>query len=288
MKKPQSILVIGASGMLGNAVLRYFAEQTDHRVTGSVRSAGAAALLPERHRGALVAGVDVEQPDALIRLFDQVRPDVVINCVGLVKQIGDAGDVLKAAPINAILPHRLARLAAAMDARLIHLSTDCVFAGTRGGYVEGDLPDATDVYGRTKLLGEVDYPNALTLRTSIIGHELGTAHSLIGWFLAQEGAVKGYRRAIFSGLPTVEIARVIHRHVLDAPGLTGLYHLSAAPIDKYSLLKLVAQAYDKRIAITPDDTLVIDRSLDSTCFRAETGYMPPDWQALVAAMRDFG
>ena len=287
MSRSVDILVLGASGMLGNAVLRYFVENGDFSVAGTVRSEAARALLPELCRGSVITGIDVVEDGGLAGLFEQVRPDVVINCVGLIKQHGAAGDVLLAAPLNALFPHRLARLAAAHGARVIHMSTDCVFSGARGAYVEGDLPDATDVYGRTKLLGELDYPNALTLRTSIIGHELSGAHGLIGWFLAQEGAVQGYRRAIFSGLPTVEVARVIHRHVLDRPGLVGVYHLSGEPIDKFSLLRLVAQVYGKPIAITPDDTLVIDRSLNSARFRAETGYVAPDWPALVRAMNAF-
>ena len=154
-------------------------------------------------------------------------------------------------------------------------------------YREDDLPDAQDVYGRTKLLGEVDYPHALTLRTSIIGHELASHHSLVCWFLSQPGPVRGYSQAIFSGLPTVEIARVIDKYVLERPELRGLYHLSAQPIDKFSLLQLVAKTYDKDTAIIEDRALVIDRSLDSTRFRNETGYRPEPWPDLVRRMHEF-
>lgn len=281
------ILVLGASGMLGNAVLRYFATRTGHEVVGVVRSGRSVGLLPADVRDKVVEGGNVEDFDALVRLFDRHRPTVVVNCVGLVKQLGDAKDPLAAIPINSVLPHRLARLCALAGARLIHLSTDCVFSGAKGLYVEDDLPDATDVYGRTKLLGEVDYPHALTLRTSIIGHELAGHHSLICWFLAQEGAVRGFSKAVFSGFPTVEIARIIDEYVLSRPELSGLYHLSAEPIDKYSLLKLVAEVYGKTIRIDEDPGLVIDRSLDSSRFRSATGFRPDDWPTLVRRMHEF-
>jgi dTDP-4-dehydrorhamnose reductase len=155
-------------------------------------------------------------------------------------------------------------------------------------YTEADASDAKDLYGRSKYLGEVDYPHAITLRTSIIGHELDGVRSLIGWFLAQEGSVKGFKRAIFSGLPTVEIARVIRDHVIPQPELHGLYHVSAEPISKFDLLTLVAQTYRKTIDISADDQLVIDRSLDSTRFRQVTGFAPKPWPEQIRSMRDFG
>lgn len=285
--KNHKILVLGASGMLGNAVLRYFATRTAHDVVGVVRSGRSMASLPPEVRDKVAEGGDVDDFDSLVRMFDLHRPTVVVNCVGLVKQLGDSKDPLVAIPINSVLPHRLARLCALAGARLIHLSTDCVFSGDKGLYVESDLPDATDVYGRTKLLGEVDYPHALTLRTSIIGHELAGHHSLICWFLAQEGAVRGFSKAVFSGFPTVEIARIIDEYVLPRPDLSGLYHLSADPIDKFSLLKLVAEVYGKSIRIDEDPSLVIDRSLDSTRFRSETGFQSDDWPRLVRRMHEF-
>jgi dTDP-4-dehydrorhamnose reductase len=229
----------------------------------------------------------MENVDSLTHLFAVVHPDVVINCIGLVKQLAEADDPLIAIPINSLLPHRLARLCELAGARLVHMSTDCVFSGEKGMYTEADAADAKDLYGRSKYLGEVDYPHAITLRTSIIGHELDGARSLIGWFLAQEGSVKGYRRAIFSGLPTVEIARVIRDHVISHPDLHGIYHVSAEPINKFDLLTLVAQTYGKAIDISADDQLVIDRSLDSTRFRQATGFKPKPWPELVRSMREF-
>ena len=283
------ILILGVTGMLGHAVLRLFVDSKGFDVHGSARSAGALSGLREDLRGRVHTGIDVENPDALARLFNEVRPQVAINCIGLVKQLAEADDPLAALPINALLPHRLSRLCSLVGARLVHISTDCVFAGTRGGYREDDHPDASDLYGRSKLLGEVvNAPHAVTLRTSIIGHELASAHGLVGWFLAQQGSVRGYRRAVFSGLPTVELARVIRDHVVPRVDLTGLYHVSAAPIDKYSLLQLVADRYGHQIEIQPDERVVIDRSLDSTRFRIATGYVAPEWPDLVARMHAFG
>jgi dTDP-4-dehydrorhamnose reductase len=209
--------------------------------------------------------------------------------VGLVKQLAEAEDPLAALPINALLPHRLSRLCSLVGARLVHISTDCVFSGAKGCYREGDMPDAQDLYGRSKLLGEVTGDaHAITLRTSIIGHEIGRAHGLVGWFLEQSGTVNGYRRAIFSGIPTVELACIIRDRVLPNRQLQGLYHVSAAPIDKLSLLQTVASQYRHAVEIIPDDRVNIDRSLDSSRFRNATGYTPPDWPELVRRMHAFG
>jgi len=288
MTSATRILILGASGMLGHTALRYFAQQRDFEVFGSLRAPKPAlqSLAPQAQ---LIAGVDVENIDALAGLLARVRPDVVLNAIGVVKQLAAADDPLVALPINALLPHRLARLCELAGARLIHVSTDCVFTGRQGMYKESDAPDALDLYGRSKLLGEVDYAHAVTLRTSIIGPEFGGgAQGLVGWFLAQRGEVKGYAKALFSGLPTIELARVIHRHVLPQPALRGTWHVSSSPIDKLSLLQLVKQAWGRDTLIHPDAQLVIDRSLDSSRFREATGYAPAAWPELIAQMHAFG
>lgn len=283
------LLVLGATGMLGNAMLRVFAASPGYSAEGSARSSAGVRLLPEPLRAGVHTGVDVENVDALAGLLGRVRPQVVVNCIGLVKQLAEADDPLAALPVNALLPHRLSRLCALVGARLVHVSTDCVFAGTRGMYTEADAPDAQDLYGRSKLLGEVtDDAHAVTLRTSIIGHELASAHGLVGWFLAQKGPVRGYAKAVFSGFPTVELATIVRDHVLPHRALSGLYQVSAAPIDKLTLLRLVAAQYGRDTPITPDERVVIDRSLDSTRFREATGYQPPAWPELVRRMHAFG
>ena len=282
-----TLLVLGASGMLGNAMLRLFSQSDGYRALGTVRSARAMRQLAPALQPSLIVGVDVENFDSLSRGIALAKPDVVVNCIGVVKQLAEADDPLTAIPINSLLPHRLARLCELAGARLVHVSTDCVFSGARGMYTEADHADADDLYGRSKFLGEVDYPHAVTLRTSIIGHELDGARSLVGWFLAQRGQVKGFTKAVFSGLPTVELARVVRDFVLPRPALRGTYHVSADPINKYDLLRLVAQAYGSSTAIVPDASLVIDRSLDSGRFRQATGFTPPAWPDLVKNMREF-
>lgn len=282
------VLVLGVSGMLGSAMLRFLAQGAGLDVYGTVRRSVSvrrffAPELSER----ILFGIDVENYDSLARVFCEVKPAVVVNCIGLIKQLVDADDPVRELVINAMLPHRLARLCSLGGARLVHVSTDCVFSGTKGNYLESDSPDATDTYGMSKFLGEVTYPHTVTLRTSIIGHELASAHSLVGWFLEQKGQVKGYRRAIFSGLPTIEFARVVRDIVLPQSGLSGLYHVASAPIAKYDLLKLIAEIYGKVVEVVPDDKLVIDRSLDAKRFHLATGYVAPDWPELIKLMHTY-
>lgn len=281
------ILVLGASGMLGNAMVRLLAQDTSLEVFGTLRSASGRRFFASALHERLISGIDVENQDSLVRLFAELKPQVVVNCVGLVLQLAEAKDPLKALPINAMLPHRLAGLCDLAGARLVHISTDCVFSGSKGNYRESDFSDAIDLYGMSKFLGEVSYPHCLTLRTSLIGHELAGDHGLINWFLSQEGSVKGYRRAIFSGLPTVELARIVREFILPRGDLAGLYHVASAPIAKYDLLKLVAEAYGKAIEIVPDDQVVIDRSLNADRFREATSYVPPPWPELVRRMHEF-
>jgi dTDP-4-dehydrorhamnose reductase len=281
------ILVLGISGMLGNAVFRLFSENPEYKVFGSIRSTSLPSQLANDLHANVKTRVDVENLHSLTVLFDEIQPDVVINCVGLVKQLSESEDPLAAISINSLLPHRLARLCKVAGARLIHISTDCIFSGNGGMYTEADFADAKDLYGRSKFLGEVDYPHCITLRTSIIGHEIAGARSLVGWFLAQEGSVKGYTRAIFSGLPTVEVARVIRDHVIPYSDLCGVYHLASEPINKFDLLNLVAQIYKKNIHIIADDKLIINRSLDATRFRLATSFVPKAWPELIRSMHEF-
>jgi dTDP-4-dehydrorhamnose reductase len=280
------VLVLGASGMLGNAMLRVLSQKHDWTVYGALRSPNLALqkLAPRAH---LLHGIHADQPDSLIAAFTQSHPQVVVNCVGLVKQLASAEDPLEAIPINGLLPHRLAKLCELTSARLVQISTDCVFSGDQGNYSESDLPDAQDLYGRSKLIGEVSYRHAITLRTSIIGHELGRAQGLVGWFLSQQGPIKGYTEAIFSGLPTCELARVVRDFVIPNTDLHSLYHVAAEPISKHDLLHIVNREYGKNLQIQPDDTLKINRSLDASRFKLASGYVAPAWPDLIARMREF-
>src|SRR5690606_26656327 len=268
------ILILGASGMLGSTMFRWLSSDPSYEVWGSLRSDRSLRHLPEILHQRLVTNVEALDADALTSLFNEIRPDAVVNCVGVIKQVAVANDPLVVLPINAMLPHRLARICALAGARLIQISTDCVFSGRKGQYREEDVSDAEDLYGKSKYIGELhDLPHAVTLRTSIIGHELESATSLVDWFLAQNGRVLGYSKAVFSGLPTVELARVLKEFVLPRPDLHGLYHVAAEPIAKLDLLRLIAAQYGKSIDIEPDDAVVIDRSLNGERFRRATDYV---------------
>lgn len=280
------VLILGASGMLGSAMFKTLSKNESLQVVASLRDHRKSSFFDDSLRANLIAGIDILDQDSLVQLLTNTRPDVVINCVGLIKQLGNAKDPLVALPLNAMFPHRLARLCALLGARVVHISTDCVFDGKKGNYLESDLSNAEDLYGKSKYMGELhDYPHAITLRTSIIGHELDSKHSLVDWFLSQEGEVKGFSKAIFSGLPTVELAKVVECHVLPKPELSGLYHVAAAPISKLDLLTVVAQEYGKNIRIVPDSQLVIDRSLNGIRFREASGYTAPAWPELIRLMK---
>jgi dTDP-4-dehydrorhamnose reductase len=276
------VLILGAGGMLGHKVWQACRNRFD--AWAAVRSRGGMpAELYEPSR--VVTGIDAAHVDSIVSAFAAVRPHAVVNCIGIVKQLPAAMDAVPSLLVNAIFPHRLAALCRAADARLIHVSTDCVFSGRQGRYREGDPPDAEDLYGRTKLLGEVSAPGTLTLRTSMIGRELTTAHGLLEWFLSERGrAVRGYRQAVFSGPTSNEIARLIADVLERFPDLTGVYHVSADPIDKYDLLCRLNVAFRAQIRVEPADDVRIDRSLDSSAVRMATGWTAPPWDDMIAEL----
>ena len=286
MNETKRILILGGTGMLGHTLLRYFSSCPGYDVRATARSLGGL----EKHFPQDLLGrfyedsVNANHFDSIIRALASVQPHVVINCIGIIKQLPVSNDPLTAITINAQLPHRISLISRTAGARMIHISTDCVFDGKKGQYRETDPSNAEDLYGRTKFLGEVDYPHCVTLRTSIIGHELKGGHGLVEWFLAQTGKVQGFRKTIYSGFPTIELARIIHDFVIPQPQLAGVYHVSSEPISKYDLLNSVAKHYSKTIEIEPFDDLVQDRSLDSTRFRQATGYHPPSWEELIEKM----
>lgn len=283
-KTKTRVLILGGSGMLGSTLFRAFSRDPQFKTYGSIRDSRDKQHFVLELRDALIPNVHLDGESGLLSVFAEVRPDIVINCIGIIKQLPNANDHLESLTINATLPHRLAKYCAATGARLVHFSTDCVFSGKQGLYREEDFPDAYDLYGRTKYLGEVSYENSITLRTSIIGHELNRSKSLVDWFLSQSGEVKGFANAVFSGLPTIEVARVVKEYVIPNSKLSGLFHLSVDPINKYDLLNLVANAYGKSIKIIRDDKLVIDRSLNSDRFRTATGFKPKPWPDLIKDM----
>lgn len=277
-----NILVLGATGLLGNAMFRSMSKLAGARVTGSIRRADARALFSPDHAAHLAVIGNAEDPDELARLIDAVAPDVVVNCIAVGRPA--PADPLRSIRVHAVLPQRLSHLCSRAGARLVQISSDGVFSGRRGSYSEDDMPDADDVYGISKLLGEIEAPHAVTLRTSIIGHELQSGSGLLEWFLAQRESCRCYTRAIFSGFPTIVLADVVRDVVLPRQELSGIYHLATRPISKFDLLQLVARRYGKNIELIADDRDSPDRSLIADRFARATGYVAPDWPELVDAM----
>lgn len=274
------VLILGGTGMLGHRLWINLAKE--HEVWVTVRGDGNPfPNVPRFPSDRIVHRVDGLASDDVIGALAKVRPELVVNCIGLIKQLEHASDPLAALSMNAVLPHRMAAICRAVGARFLHISTDCVFSGRKGNYSETDPSDAEDVYGRTKFLGEVQGPQAVTLRTSIIGRELKNRLGLVEWFLAQTGTIRGYRKAMYSGFTTDELSRIILQRVIPDPGLQGLYQVSSEPISKYALLLLAKEAYGKEIEILPEDRFVCDRTLDSTRFRKATGYVPPSWAEMI-------
>ena len=282
-----NVLVLGANGMLGSTVFRVLNESHNLVVFGTVRDESTKFFFNKNIGSQLLAGIRLDQKNSLEKAFTFAQPDIVINCIGIIKQLDNLIDPLQVIEINAVFPHQLAKFCELSKARLIHISTDCIFDGVKGSYKESDSFNAKELYGISKCLGEVYYKHSITLRTSIIGHELQSKRSLVEWFLSQEIECKGYSRAIFSGLPTVILAQIIRDVIIPHSELSGVYHVGAKPINKYDLLKLIAEVYAKPIQIISDDSLVINRSLNTDKFKTATDYFIPEWPQLIQKMYDY-
>jgi dTDP-4-dehydrorhamnose reductase len=280
------ILIFGGTGMLGHQFARQWREKFDVRST--VRSDVSKYIKAGVfEKDAVICPVNAEEVNSVREAVKVVQPDVIINCIGIIKQLPTSKNVIQTLMVNSIFPHRLAEIARDNNARLITISTDCVFNGKKGNYTEEDVSDAEDVYGKSKNLGEIDAENCLTIRTSIIGRELETAHSLVEWFLSNRGGkVRGFTNAIYTGFPTIVLADIIADLLVNYKNLSGLYHVSGEPIDKYRLLCLIRDAYRLDVEIKPFDDFRIDRSLDSTKFRAATGFVPDNWEKMVKKMAE--
>ncbi len=272
--------------MLGHKLVQVWDKKAD--VWATVRNDfGDYQAYEIFRRKKIIDNINVEDIASLEKVVEQLRPEVIVNAVGIIKQIPTAKDIIRTLSINSIFPHRLSELAQKFQARLIAISTDCVFSGRLGNYTETDIPDAHDLYGRSKQLGEVIGENCLTLRTSMIGRELRTAHSLVEWFLSNRGKkVNGYKKAVFSGFPTIILADIILDIIQNHRNLNGLYHVSSEPINKFELLKLIKEAYRIEIEIEAFEDFEVDRTLDSTKFREMTGFKPVDWESMIKRMAE--
>lgn len=281
----KKILILGGTGMLGHTLYKKLRQNSSYEVFSTARSlAGLSKWFSSDELQNMRGGVEATDFDSIIRALASIQPDIVINCIGLIKQNPMANDPLTAITINSLLPHRISLICRTAKARMIHISTDCVFDGVKGNYTEDSPSDADDLYGRSKFLGEVSYPHCVTLRTSIIGHELKGKLGLVEWFMAQQNRTKGFTKAIFSGFPTIEIARILEQFVIPNADIAGLYQVSSPAISKYELLRLIAEEYEKTIDIEPYGEFAVNRGLNSERFAKETGYSSPTWPELVAQM----
>ena len=278
------LLILGGSGMLGHQLWRSLHAQHDIWVTLR-RPAADFAPYHLFDEAKSIQVDDITDDATLGQALAQAKPDAVINCVGLIKQRDEASDEALAVRVNAEFPHRLAKRCDETGARLIHFSTDCVFAGTRGNYTEDDPADATDLYGQSKHRGEVTGPQCVSLRTSVIGHELGTNLALLDWFISQRSqTINGFKKAIYSGFTTLEMARIIERILTRHPRLSGLWHVASEPISKFDLLQLCREKLGWEGIIEPNDEFVCDRSLNGDRFNEATGYKPPGWQTMISEL----
>ena len=271
--------------MLGHTLFKEMNKNENFEVFGTTRNKNSLKdyfTLEELSR--IRDGVDADNFETVIRAIASVQPTIIINCIGIIKQLPISRDPLTAITVNAQLPHRLSLVTRTAKARLIHISTDCVFDGKKGNYTEKDLSNAEDLYGNTKYLGEVHYPHCITLRTSIIGHEHKTNFSLVDWFMSQENEINGFTKAIYSGFPTIEMVNIISNYVIPNKDLSGLYHVSSDAISKYDLLNIMKKIYQKDIKINAFDDFVLDRSMNSDRFKYATGYKSPSWEKLVEDM----
>ena len=278
------LLILGGSGMLGHQLWRGLHAQHDTWVTLR-RPVADFAVHNLFDEAKAIQFDDITDDTALERALDQAKPEAVINCVGLIKQRDEASDEALTLRVNAEFPHRLAKRCGEAGARLIHFSTDCIFAGTKGNYTESDPSDAADLYGQSKHQGEVADAHSVTLRTSVIGHELGTNLALLDWFLSQRGqAISGFTKAIYSGFTTLEMARIVDRILTQHPALSGVWHVASEPISKFALLQLCREKLGWEGVIEPNDEFVCDRSLNADRFNQATGYTPPSWEAMISEL----
>lgn len=279
--KNAKILILGAYGMLGHKLFQSLGKEYEIYATcrnirfdlNEVRNFDSTRLIPN---------VTAENFHNVVSTVAMISPTVVINCIGITKQKVQAEEAIPSIQINALFPHRLASLCKAANAHLFHFSTDCVFSGKKGMYIEADVSDAEDLYGRTKYLGEVSEKGCITIRSSIIGREITGRNGLLEWFLSNKGgSVRGFTNAIYSGFTTIAMSRIVDFIIKNHPYLSGLWHVASKPISKFDLLDLINSKLKLGITIHPDDSFRCDRSLSGEAFNRRTGYMPPSWDEMI-------
>ena len=283
------IIILGSNGLVGNTITRYFFEKENYQTIAILRDYSKLKLFQKKFHQEFLIIENILDYEKTKKIIKSVKPDILINCLGITnKEITiNPKQIEKFIIINSLFPHWLQRLCSNIDARLIHFSTDCIFSGNKGFYSEKDIPDPPDIYGRSKLLGELNYENTLTIRKSVIGHELASKKGLLEWFLAQNNYVQGYKNVIFSGITVLELARLIDTYIIPRSDLKGILNISGESISKFDLLKILAQVYDKSIDIIPNESMKINRTLNGSQFNKLTGYKISSWSSLIKSMYEF-
>ena len=275
------ILTLGSTGMLGHTIIRKLS--SDFEVIGTVRQKKLSdKFLANFSNIDFIASTSVEDFSDLKEKIKKTKPDVIINCIGIIKQLEAAKNPIMSIEVNSLFPHKLAEFTNKEDIKLIHFSTDCVFSGKKGGYTMQDIPDPVDLYGKTKLLGELSGKGCLTIRSSIIGRELYSRNGFVEWFLSNKGKkVRGYSKAIYSGFTTIEMCNIIKNIIKNNLNLEGVYQIASQPISKYQLLIIIKKALGLDIDVESYDGVVCDRSLDGKEFEQTTNYKSPSWDEMI-------
>lgn len=283
------ILILGVSGMLGHKLFEIISKESEFDVYGTViKESTTFDKFPKNLRSKIIFGVIADKPETFIKVINDIKPKIVINAIGIIKQNNSSKDTETMIKVNALFPHQLANACTEVGARMITIATDCVFDGQKGeAYLESDIPTCHDTYGMTKYLGEIYGDKHLTLRTSIIGHELETHLSLLDWFINEPSkTINGYTKAIFSGLTTLELSKFLLDKIFKDPSITGLWHLSVNPISKFDLLSIIAKEYNKEVEMIPSEKVIINRALNSDRLREKTGYIVKSWEQLIKEMHE--
>ena len=283
------ILILGSNGLLGNTITKYFLQKEDIQTYASIRDYSKLELFNNKYHKNFLIINDVLDFGETKKTLKKIKPDILINCLGITNKenLLKPSQIENCISINSLFPHMLQRICSELGTRIIHFSSDCIFSGRKGFYSENDIPDPPDIYGKSKLLGELNYENTLTIRKSVIGHELVSKKGLLEWFLAQKHFVHGYKNVIFSGLTVLELARVIDNYVLPRRDLKGILNLAGESISKFDLLKIIADIYKKSAQIIPNEKIQINRTLNGSQFNNLTGYKMKSWPSLIKSMYEF-
>lgn len=276
------VCILGSGGMLGHMLVRVLSETHDVYGTSKQVWSATSGLAKFLSKEKWIAGVDAKDITTVSDFFREHQFDVVINCIGVVKQRGHRTSEDEMIEVNAQFPHKLSSICDASGARLIHISTDCVFSGNKGNYLVTDNPDPIDIYGSSKLAGEIVDDHNLTIRTSHVGRELTNFTSLFEWILNNRGkSVVGYSNAIYSGLTTFSLSVVINSLLTTGSSINGLVHVASSPINKFQLITELNNRLGLGLDIKTDESVVLNRSLRPSDQITQLGIEIPSWDQML-------